>query len=96
MRASLRKAPPGESPDARALLAALGGPGNVHSVEVGATTRILVRVLDDAGVDEHALAAASPRGFARPAAGRVHVLVGPGVGQAREALERARSEGSLR
>ena len=87
---------PGDSPDAGALLAALGGPGNVHSVEVAATTRILVRVLDDAGVDEKALAAASPRGYARPGAGRVHVLVGPGAGQAREALERARGEGSLR
>ena len=73
--------------DAGALLAALGGPGNVQSIE-SASTRLLVEVRDDARVDEPALAAASPRGFARPAPGRLHVLVGPAAAKERAELTR--------
>jgi PTS system N-acetylglucosamine-specific IIC component len=71
--------------DAPALLAALGGPVNVSAVDA-ASTRLLITVADDALVDERALAAASPRGYARPAAGRVHVLVGPAAAHARDEL----------
>ena len=67
------------------LLAALGGTSNVTSLEA-ASTRLLVKVTDDSRVDEQALSAASPRGFGRPSAGSVHVLVGPGVEKLRDAL----------
>jgi PTS system N-acetylglucosamine-specific IIC component len=71
--------------DPGALLAALGGAGNLRRVDV-ASTRLLVAVADDARVDEPALAAASPRGFARPAPGSVHVLVGPAARALGDAL----------
>jgi N-acetylglucosamine PTS system EIICBA or EIICB component len=77
--------------DGPALLAALGGAGNVRALQAAAT-RLLVEVADDSRVEERALAAASPRGFARPATARVHVLVGPGADRARDALERARTD----
>jgi PTS system N-acetylglucosamine-specific IIC component len=90
MRALLRDAPAGRGgADGPALLAALGGTGNVRAIHAAAT-RLLVEVADDSRVDEDALAAASPRGFARPATARVHVLVGPGADIARNAVERAR------
>ncbi len=80
IRKGLRSVPPGASPapDCAALLAALGGATNVRSVEAN-STRLLIGVADDLRVDEAALAAASPRGFARPSKGSVHVIVGPGV-----------------
>jgi PTS system N-acetylglucosamine-specific IIC component len=71
--------------DAAALLSALGGRANLASIDA-ASTRLLLTVADDALVDERALAATSPRGFARPAAGRVHVLVGPAAPRARDEL----------
>jgi PTS system N-acetylglucosamine-specific IIC component len=71
--------------DAAALLSALGGRVNLVSIDA-ASTRLLLTVADDALVDERALAATSPRGFARPAAGRVHVLVGPAAPRARDEL----------
>ena len=89
IRRGLRGGPPGAGPslDCAALLAALGGATNVRAVEAN-STRLLVGVADDARVDEAALAAASPRGFARPASGSVHVIVGPGAAAGREALAR--------
>jgi len=89
IRRGLRGGPAGASPslDYAALLAALGGAANVRAVDANAT-RLLVGVAEDARVDETALAAASPRGFARPARGSVHVIVGPGVAAGREALAR--------
>ncbi len=90
MRARLREVlVASDGVDHRALLAALGGPGNVRAVDMAAT-RLLVSIVDDTRVDERALTAASPRGFARPVAGSVHVLVGPGAAQTLEALARAR------
>ena len=71
--------------DAGALLAALGGAANVTGLEAAAT-RLLVNVKDDARVDEKSLSSASPRGFARPAPGSVHVLVGPGAVKLSDAL----------
>ena len=87
IRRSLRKpAVTAESAaGAVSLLAALGGTSNVTSLEA-ASTRLLVKVTDDSRVDEQALATASPRGFGRPSAGSVHVLVGPGVEKLRDAL----------
>lgn len=78
MRRSLRaSASPGATAiDSSALLAALGGAGNVSAIEAF-STRLLVTVADDARVDPHALARASPRGFARPSRGSIHVLAGP-------------------
>jgi N-acetylglucosamine PTS system EIICBA or EIICB component len=61
------------APDA--LLAALGGAANVRSVEVGAG-RLLFRLAEDSALDDGAMTAAAPRGFARPARGSVHVLAG--------------------
>ena len=64
--------------DTSALLAALGGAGNVSAIEAF-STRLLVTVADDARVDPDALARASPRGFARPSRGSIHVLAGPDI-----------------
>jgi len=93
IRRGLRGGPTGagRSLDCAALLAALGGATNVRAVEA-ASTRLLIGVADDARVDEAALAAASPRGFARPARGSVHVVVGPGAAAGREALARLAGE----
>src|SRR5262245_43471315 len=74
--------------EASALLAALGGAANVTAIDA-ASTRLLVAVADDGRIDEPALAAAAPRGFARSAAGRVQVLVGPAADQAQELLRSA-------
>jgi PTS system N-acetylglucosamine-specific IIC component len=87
MRRTLRAGPaPGPVAfDAGRLLAALGGPENVTSVDM-ASTRLLVAVASDGRVDDAALAAASPRGFARTEAGRLHVLIGPAAARARDEL----------
>jgi PTS system N-acetylglucosamine-specific IIC component len=65
-----------ESADMAALLAALGGAGNIRDVEA-ASTRLLFEIKEGAAVNETALSAAAPRGFARPSHGSLHVLVGP-------------------
>ncbi|MGH8130336.1 MAG: N-acetylglucosamine-specific PTS transporter subunit IIBC, partial [Steroidobacteraceae bacterium] len=85
IRVSLRARPPagGEQANATPLLAALGGATNIRSVEI-ASTRLLVAINDDTAVDEAALSAAAPRGFARPARGSLHVLVGPQARQTHE------------
>ena len=92
IRRSLRNASPGAqtSTDCAALLAALGGSTNLRGIESHAT-RILIGIADDARVDESALAAAAPRGFARPSRGSVHVIVGPASASARDALARLAS-----
>ncbi len=59
------------------LLVALGGKANLRSAIVHAT-RMIIEVIDDALVDEAALSRCSPRGFARPSVGSIHVLVAPG------------------
>ena len=66
------------TPDlASALLSALGGRANVREIEVVASSRLRVRVANAAAVDEGAIRSLGLRGIARPAADRVHVLVGP-------------------
>ena len=89
IRRSLRGGSAGaqSTADCAPLLAALGGPANLRGVESHGT-RILVAIADDAGVDEAALAAVAPRGFARPSRGSVHVIVGPSASAARDALAR--------
>ncbi len=61
---------------APALLAALGGRGNVKEAQ-SASSRIRVMVADVAKVDEAALRSIGARAVAHPAAGSVHVLLGP-------------------
>jgi PTS system N-acetylglucosamine-specific IIC component len=88
LRAALR------SPGARAvgdisarLLASLGGPVNVASLEQ-VSTRILVRVHTADGVDQSALATLGLRGIARPATDSLHLIVGPGAATTCEDLRR--------
>ncbi len=76
----------GESLDPGRLLAAIGGAGNVRDIAV-ASTRLLFTIKDEGAVDESALSAAAPRGFARPSQGSLHVLIGPQAQQAHEALQ---------
>jgi PTS system N-acetylglucosamine-specific IIC component len=71
--------------DARALLAALGGGGNVRSVQAAAS-RLRVGVADAALIDRAAIAKLGLRGVAVPAPGCVHVIVGPAAQAAEAAL----------
>jgi N-acetylglucosamine PTS system EIICBA or EIICB component len=71
--------------DAQKLLSALGGWANVLKVElVGG--RLRVGVADPALIDRERLRALGARGVAVPAAGIVHVLMGPAAGLAALAL----------
>jgi PTS system N-acetylglucosamine-specific IIC component len=78
IRRRLREVEPaaGGNPDPAQLLAALGGPGNVRTVEA-ASTRLLIAVNDDGAVDGQALLQAGIRGVARPVRGSVQLLIGP-------------------
>jgi N-acetylglucosamine PTS system EIICBA or EIICB component len=62
--------------DADALLAALGGGGNVRAVATGAS-RLRVDVADPAIVDVARLSALGARGVVRPKPQNVHVVIGP-------------------
>ena len=64
------------------LLTALGGRDNVREVEAVASSRLRVRVANARAVDEGAIRSLGLRGIARPAADRVHVLVGPSANEA--------------
>jgi PTS system N-acetylglucosamine-specific IIC component len=59
---------------AAAILAALGGPGNVGRVEA-ASNRLLLTLADLGGVNEPALRGLGVRGVAHTAAKRVHLLM---------------------
>jgi PTS system N-acetylglucosamine-specific IIC component len=61
---------------AAAILTALGGAANVVGLDT-VSSRLRVAVRDDQAVDEAALKAAQTRGAVRPAAGVVHLLIGP-------------------
>jgi PTS system N-acetylglucosamine-specific IIC component len=63
-----------QAPDDEALLAALGGAANVVALAT-APGRILVTVAQDERVNLGALTGPGVRALARPASGRVHVLV---------------------
>jgi len=74
------------APDAAALLAALGGRGNVRAVQAAAS-RLRVSVGDTALIDRAAIRGLGLRGVAIPAAGCVHVIVGPAADAACAALK---------
>jgi PTS system N-acetylglucosamine-specific IIC component len=86
IRRGLRIVPGLGTPDPMLLLAALGGAANLREVRA-ASTRLLIAVADDERVDEAALDAAAPRGYARAAPGRVQVLVGPAAAEVSAALD---------
>jgi PTS system N-acetylglucosamine-specific IIC component len=65
-----------------ALLSALGGRENVREIDTVASTRLRVRVANATAIDENAIHALGLRGIARPAADRVHILVGPSAPEA--------------
>jgi PTS system N-acetylglucosamine-specific IIC component len=73
--------------DEQRLLAALGGRGNVRSVQ-SAASRLRVGVADAALVNRGALSALGVRGVAVPLAGCVHLIVGPAACEAAAALQR--------
>jgi PTS system N-acetylglucosamine-specific IIC component len=76
-----------------AALAALGGAANVQRLDVAAS-RVLVRVHDDARIDPAKLKRAGVRAVARPAAGCVHLIVGPSAQAAAAALQGLLGAGS--
>jgi N-acetylglucosamine PTS system EIICBA or EIICB component len=69
-------APVRESDRARAMVAALGGARNLVSVDA-CTTRLRLVVTDQAAVDEVGLRALGARGFVRPSANTLQVVLGP-------------------
>jgi len=74
--------------DTQGLLRALGGRANVQSVE-SASTRLRIGVADAALIDRAALIASGARAAGAPAAGCVHVIVGPAAAAAASDLRRA-------
>lgn len=66
--------PGGFSPDAPALLAALGGRNNVKSLE-SLAGRLALRVAQSGSVDERALMSLGVRAVARPSAGSIQLIV---------------------
>ena len=73
------------SGDARALLAALGGGANVHSVATAAS-RLRIGLEDATRLDRAALGALGLRGVALPRPDCVHLIVGPQAEAAAAAL----------
>jgi PTS system glucose-specific IIC component len=64
---------------AEALIQALGGPGNVRTVEPVALTRLRFELRDKQRVNEAALQSAGASGVLRVSDGVVHVVVGQGA-----------------
>jgi PTS system N-acetylglucosamine-specific IIC component len=64
------------------LLSALGGRENIREIEAVASSRLRVKVANATAVDEHAIRSLGLRGMARPTDEHVHVIVGPGAGEA--------------
>jgi PTS system N-acetylglucosamine-specific IIC component len=73
--------------DAQAMLAALGGRGNVLKLETAAG-RLLISTVRPESIDEAALRILGIRGIARPAGLAVQVLVTGGVEETAEPLRR--------
>lgn len=65
-----------DTPRAVALLAALGGTGNIVSINA-CTTRLRLEIADLTRVDENALRAAGARGVLRPGGKGLQVVLGP-------------------
>ena len=66
----------GDRPRARGFIEALGGAGNLVSVDA-CTTRLRLMVADQAAVNESALKALGARGFVRPSPRDLQVVLGP-------------------
>ncbi len=64
--------------DTHALLLALGGPANVLKVET-CSSRLRVTVASGMDIDEATLRALGVRGIVSPAAGSIHLVIGPGA-----------------
>jgi len=64
------------SGQAAAMIAALGGAGNLTAIDA-CTTRLRLNVVDQAKVDEAALRRLGARGFVRPSKNTLQVVVGP-------------------
>jgi PTS system N-acetylglucosamine-specific IIC component len=77
--------------DAQAMLAALGGRGNVVKLETAAG-RLLISAVRPESIDETALRILGIRGIARPAGLAVQVLVTGGVEETAEPLRRLLAE----
>ena len=73
--------------DAAAFLRALGGAGNVRSLDA-CTTRLRVVVASQSAVDDRALKALGARGLIRPSADTLQVVVGPVADQIAGAIRR--------
>jgi PTS system N-acetylglucosamine-specific IIC component len=69
-------AAPPESERTQALVAALGGAGNLVSVDA-CTTRLRLVVADQSAIDEAALRRLGVRGLVRPSANALQVVLGP-------------------
>jgi PTS system N-acetylglucosamine-specific IIC component len=69
-------APVGDADRVRAFIAALGGPGNLVSVDA-CTTRLRLVVSDQSAVNESALKQLGARGVVRPSANALQVVLGP-------------------
>ena len=65
-----------DRPRARGFIEALGGAGNLVSVDA-CTTRLRLMVADQAAVNESALKALGARGFVRPSPRDLQVVLGP-------------------
>ena len=74
--AAVAAAPATAGGRAAAYIAALGGVGNLKSIDA-CTTRLRLQVADNGRIDEAALKAAGARGTIRPSAGSVQVIIGP-------------------
>jgi PTS system N-acetylglucosamine-specific IIC component len=78
-------------PGAPALLAALGGAGNVRSVSSNGS-RLRLQVAEPTQLNLQALYGLGTRGLATPGPGCVHLIVGPEAPQAAASLTRLLSE----
>ena len=67
------------------ILAALGGRSNIRDVQA-ASSRLVLELADGNAVSEPALQALGIRGIARPATGRLHLIIGPSADAAYAAL----------
>lgn len=76
-----------------AYLTALGGPGNVESVEA-CTTRLRLMLGDQGAVDEAALKALGARGLVRPSDRALQVVLGPIADQVASEIRAAMTAGA--
>jgi PTS system N-acetylglucosamine-specific IIC component len=79
----------------RDLLAALGGRQNIRELDAS-STRVRVGLADPKAVDERTLRSLGLRGVARPAPGRIHLLIGPDAGAALPCAARFRPSAGTR